>query len=211
ERALERYASMLSLVCDEPWQSAELARLRDMLRGGEGAPRGVKRLARLVEWSELRSGAALLHVGIQALTLWDFHVVFAMERWRRRSGQRVRAWLDALGSVDALAVLSAVRADEPHWAIASVDPSIRKVSAAALGHPLMADDRRVTNDVHVGPPGTLLFVTGSNMSGKSTLLRAIGLNTVLAHAGAPVCAKSFQLPALSLYTSIRVEDSLERG
>jgi len=75
----------------------------------------------------------------------------------------------------------------------------------------MAADRRIVNDVHVGPSGTLLFVTGSNMSGKSTLLRAIGLNIVLANAGAPVCAKAFRLPPVALHTSIRVEDSLELG
>src|SRR5262249_60681256 len=135
-----------------------------------------------------------------------FRSVVALGRWRARSGRQFRGGLAALGSMDALAVLSTVRADEPHWAIASVDPSAQELSAAALGHPLMPDDRRVANDVHVGPPGTLLFVTGSNMSGKSTLLRAIGLNAVLAHAGAPVCAKAFRLPPASLYTSIRVED-----
>jgi MutS-like protein len=211
ERALERFGAMFEAVCHETWTSPELARLAAMMQDGESAAVRVRRLARLTQWSELRSGAALLHVVIQALTLWDFHLVFALERWRTRSGRRVRGWLDALGSIDALAVLSTVRADEPQWAIASVDPSARDVSATALGHPLMADDRRVCNDVRVGPPGTLLFVTGSNMSGKSTLLRAIGLNTVLATAGAPVCAESFRLPLVSLYTSIRVEDSLELG
>ncbi len=80
-----------------------------------------------------------------------------------------------------------------------------------MGHPLIADDRRVANDVTVGPPGTILLVTGSNMSGKSTLLRAIGLNVVLAQAGSAVCARSMRLPEADLQTSIRVQDSLERG
>src|SRR5204862_2975009 len=83
--------------------------------------------------------------------------------------------------------------------------------ATALGHPLIADDRRVVNDVMVGPPGTILLITGSNMSGKSTLLRAIGLNAVLAQAGAPVCANAFTMPPADLQTSIRVQDSLELG
>ena len=76
---------------------------------------------------------------------------------------------------------------------------------------LLADDVHVPNDVSVGPPGRFLLITGSNMSGKSTLLRAIGLNVVLAHAGGPVCAARFRLPPLQLYTSMRVSDSLERG
>jgi DNA mismatch repair ATPase MutS len=211
QRGLDRFGAMFSLVCTESWSSSELARLAATMRAGEGAPVSVKRLARLIQWSELRSGAAILHIVVQALTLWDLHLVFALERWRARSGRQVRAWLDALGSVDALAVLSVVRADEPHWALASLDVSLSELSATALGHPLMPDAGRVPNDVRVGPPGTLLFVTGSNMSGKSTLLRAIGMNIVLANAGAPVCATSFRLPVVLLHTSIRVEDSLELG
>ena len=80
-----------------------------------------------------------------------------------------------------------------------------------LGHPLLADDVRVANDVEVGPPGTFLLVTGSNMSGKSTLLRAIGLNVILAQAGGPVCARSMNLPPLTVQTSMRIRDSLAAG
>jgi hypothetical protein len=211
ERVLERYAALLSLVCDESWGSPELERLQSSLGRKPEAPAMLKKLARLAQWSEVRSGAPIVHLAIQALTLWDFHVVFALERWRARVGHDVRSWLDALGSFDALAVLSRVRADEPDWTSPRIDPESRALIARALGHPLIADDRRVANDVHVGPPGTLLFVTGSNMSGKSTLLRAIGLNAVLAQAGAPVCAASLIMPPVELYTSIRVEDSLEHG
>jgi hypothetical protein len=211
ERALEGYASMLTLACDETWLSPELLRLQRLMCTGDGAPRSVKRLARLAQWSYLRSGAPIVHIVVQALTLWDFHLLFALERWRARSGRQVRAWLEALGSVDALAVFSALRADEPEWAVARVDPAAPVLSSTALGHPLIPGHLRVSNDVEIGPPGTMLFVTGSNMSGKSTLLRAIGLNIVLAQAGAPVCAKSFRMPPAALYTSIHVKDSLELG
>ena len=211
ERALHRYASMLSMVCDQQWTSPELARLQALLRVGGDAPVVLSKLARLAGWSELRIGAALLHFPIQAFTLWDFHVFFALDRWRVRSGGHVRAWIDALGSVDALAVLAMIRADQPSWTAPRVDASEQALRATALGHPLIADDRRVVNDVRVGPPGTILLITGSNMSGKSTLLRAIGLNAVLAQAGAPVCANAFSMPPADLQTSIRVQDSLELG
>ena len=108
-------------------------------------------------------------------------------------------------------MLAAIRHDCPGWGLAQVDPGVRQLSAVGLGHPLIRDERRVTNDVQVGPPGTLLLITGSNMSGKSTLLRAIGLNAVLAQAGAPVCAASFVMPPCDLQTSIRIQDSLELG
>ncbi|MFI5239728.1 MAG: DNA mismatch repair protein, partial [Gemmatimonadales bacterium] len=86
-----------------------------------------------------------------------------------------------------------------------------EVSATALGHPLLDAKHRIPIDVTIGPPGTLEYVTGSNMAGKSTLLRAIGLNVVLAQAGSAVCASSMRCPPVALYTSMRVQDSLERG
>ena len=211
QRALDGYARMLSLACDAAWTSPPLAQLQGQMCIGGTAPALVAQLARLGGWSELRTGAALLHFPVQALTLWDFHVYFAMARWRRRAGRHVRGWIEALGAMDALAALARVRADEPDWAVPRVDPSAAALVAASLGHPLIAADRRVVNDTQVGPPGTILLITGSNMSGKSTLLRAVGLNAVLAQAGAPVCAATFAMPAADLHTSIRVQDSLELG
>ena len=211
QRALNGYAQMLSLACDAAWTSRPLAALKGQMCIGGAAPALVAKLARLGGWSELRVGAALLHFPVQAITLWDFHVYFAMERWRARSGRHVRGWIESLGSMDALAALARVRADEPDWSMPRVEPPAAALAAVSLGHPLIAGDRRVANDVQAGPPGTILLITGSNMSGKSTLLRAIGLNAVLAQAGAPVCAASFVMPPSALHTSIRVQDSLELG
>jgi DNA mismatch repair ATPase MutS len=121
----------------------------------------------------------------------------------------------AVGELDALSAFALVRQDNPGWCLPDVQelrsaapPELR---AASLAHPLIRDDRRVANDVVVGPPGTLVLITGSNMSGKSTLLRAIGLNAVLAQAGAPVCAAALAMPASAIETSVRVQDSLEQG
>ena len=121
--------------------------------------------------------------------------------------------------MEALGALATLAHDQPDWVFAEVvapdgvdgsaDGTV--LDAAALGHPLIPDEKRVANDVRVGPPGTFLLVTGSNMSGKSTLLRALGLNVVLAQAGAPVCAARLRMPRLDVHTSIRVQDSLARG
>lgn len=211
ERALRRYAAMLAHATAEEWSSPELLRLQEQLRSGGEAPAALRQIARLAEWSELRTSAALLHFPVQAVTLWDFHVLFAMERWRARCGRHTRAWLDALAQIDALSVFASIAHHQPDWAMPRVDASETAISATALAHPLIPADRRVANDIAVGPPGTILLITGSNMSGKSTLLRAVGLNTVLAEAGAPVCAAAFSLPPSALYTSIRVQDSLELG
>jgi MutS domain V len=211
QRALSRYAAIFEHVSSARVESAPLREIRDRLSaGGLAAPACMRRLNRILGFGELRTSAALLHFPIQALTLWDFHVLFALDRWRRVTGSRVRDWMAAIAEIDALSALASARHDNPGWVNAVVGDT-PVFAAHALGHPLIAADRRVTNDVEVGPPGTLLLVTGSNMSGKSTLLRSIGLNAVLAQAGGPVCASQLRMPYLELQTSIRIQDSLELG
>jgi len=217
-RAFRRYADLFALVCrldaDAPWvaeRRASLCGRGTALR--DGAVASLRRLDRLMALADLRFAMALLHLVVQAVTLWDFHVLFALERWQQAAGARVRGWMSALGEVDAAAALATLAHDHPGWSTPVVvqadgPPRIR---ATALAHPLIAASVRVANDVEVGPPGTFLLVTGSNMSGKSTLLRAIGLNVALAQAGGPVCAAVLEMPAARLRTSMRVHDSLEQG
>jgi DNA mismatch repair ATPase MutS len=119
--------------------------------------------------------------------------------------------LEAAGEWEALAALSLLHRDHPEWAFPRVEATAPSFEAAALAHPLLPEREAVANDVCVGPVGHLLFVTGSNMSGKSTLLRAIGANAVLAQAGAPVFARTLKMPPVTVWTCMRVEDSLERG
>jgi DNA mismatch repair ATPase MutS len=143
--------------------------------------------------------------------MWDFHVWAALEHWQQRYGVQVRGWLHAIGEIEAIAALAGLAHDHPDWAFPTVNSRFVAFEARALGHPLLSDGARVPNDVRVGPRGRVLCVTGSNMSGKSTLLRAIGTNAVLAQAGAPVCAASLEMPPLSAHTSLRVNDSLQEG
>lgn len=211
EAALRAYASLFGHATGQPFASEPLRSAQQRLSAeGRSAPACMRRFNRILGFATLRYGAAMLHFPIQAFTLWDFHVLFALDRWRAHTGSRVRGWFDALADLDALAALAAARFDNPGWCLPELDAAPSYV-ARGLGHPLIPDDRRVANDVTVGPPGTLLLVTGSNMSGKSTLLRAIGLNAVLAQAGGCVCAASLRLPPSDLQTSIRVQDSLELG
>jgi DNA mismatch repair ATPase MutS len=205
------YAAMLEHAVTAPRGSKRLQVLLERLSSeGQQAPACMRRLNRILGFAELRRGAAILHFPVQAVTLWDFHVLFALERWRRTTGAHVRGWLDALAELDALAQLATARRDNDGWAVPAID-SVDGLTADAIGHPLIADDRRVANDVAIGPRGSVLLITGSNMSGKSTLLRSIGLNIVLAQCGATVCATRMILPETDLQTSIRVQDSLERG
>ena len=211
QRALGRYAALFEHATSAPFASAAIRDITARLSAeGRAAPACMRALNRIVGFAELHTGAALLHFPIQAFTLWDFHVAFALEKWRRAAGRHLRGWMQALGELDALSSLAGARSDNPQWCVPELHDSA-VLAAEELAHPLLGDDRRVPNDVQIGPPRTLLLVTGSNMSGKSTLLRAIGLNVVLAQAGGSACARRLVMPPCDLETSIRVQDSLELG
>lgn len=206
---IRAYAGALEVLAGRRFEAPKLAALAAELTGeGDPAARWMRRLARGLEIADARHGS--FHVVTQVLTLWDLHALHRLERWQRSVGARVRRWLDAVGEMEALAALGTLSHDHPDWAFpAVITAGEARLDARGLAHPLLA--RPVGNDVTVGPPGTFLLVTGSNMSGKSTLLRALGLNVTLAQAGGPVCADALALPPVTLGTSILVEDSLADG
>ena len=209
-KALAGYAAAMQLALVKDWYAPELHRIRDAL-SPDGVPVAVqvRRLAAITGLLIPRS--AMLYAPIQILTLWDVHVLALLERWQAGHGGQLRRWFTALGEFQALAALAGLAHDQPDWTFPRVDPGAKELRATALGHPLLTAAQRVDNDVLLGPAGHLLLVTGSNMSGKSTLLRAIGVNTVLAQAGAPVCAREMVLPPVQVWTSMRVQDSLRQG
>ncbi len=211
DRALAIYAGLFEDAVGAPAASARLRQVHDRLSaGGHSAPECMRQLRRILGFADLRTGAGVFHFLIHALTLWDFHVAFAFDRWRQRVGPRARDWMTALGELDALSSFASVAFDNPDWCTPRIDAAPELI-ATGIGHPLISGKRRVTNDVEIGPAGTVLLITGSNMSGKSTLLRAVGLNVVLAQAGGRACAAALRLPAADLQASMRVQDSLELG
>ena len=211
ESGVRRYGPVLGHLAGTPGESDYAARLRERLGAGtRSAQREVTTLRRLLDLADVRR-SPLFHLPLAVVLQWDVHVLAALERWKTRSGGHVRDWLDAAGEGEALAALAALAADHPDWVMPTIDPAAGALQARALGHPLLAPEVCVRNDVEVGPAGSFLLVTGSNMSGKSTLLKALGLNVALAQAGGPVCAESLRMPPLRVVTSIHITDSLAAG
>lgn len=213
ERAFREFEGLFAPLADARFDAPLLQRLQERLSAdGVAAHRQMRRLDRIMGLADARR-SGLMYLLLQALTLWDFHVLYALSGWQRSVGRRVRDWFAVLGEVEALSALAALAHDEPSWCFPSITPPSgeARLQARALGHPLLPGDTCVRNDVTVGPRGSFLLVTGSNMSGKSTLLRAIGMNAVLAQVGGPVCAEELSMPSVRLGTSFRVEDSLEQG
>lgn len=205
------YAGVFAYVRGQTFTAPLLQRTHQALASvGGSADARLRSLGRIMRFADLRLSVIgpLLQIGF----FWNIHSLRMLERWRAATGPQAREWFETLAEMEALAGLAALSFDHPDW----VFPELRDtpggaLEARGLGHPLLPPERCVRNDVIVGPPGRFLLVTGSNMSGKSTLLRAIGVNVTLAQAGAPVCAEAMSLPPISLATSMRAQDSLEAG
>ncbi|MGZ3461465.1 MAG: MutS-related protein, partial [Archangium sp.] len=209
EHGFVRYAPVFERVERERFEHPALQRVRSGLQREGEAPVSthLKRFSRLYSFVEFKRHQ--FHAVVHLFTLWDVHALFALERWRERHGAQVRGWFEALAELEALSCLAGLAFDRPGFTWPTLEGDGPKVKTQGLGHPLL--DEPVLNDVELPGPGSALLLTGSNMSGKTTLLRALGLNAVLALAGAPVCARSFSLSPLQVLTSMRVKDSLERG
>jgi DNA mismatch repair ATPase MutS len=166
----------------------------------------------LVEVHDWQHNNALLMFSMPFLV--GTHLAWAIESWRSRHGGAVRQWLAAAGEFEALASLSAYRyehPDDPFPEITTGPQREARFDGAALGHPLLPAARMVRNDVTLDETTRLLVISGSNMSGKSTLLRTVGTNAVLAFAGGPVRAQSLRLSPLALGATLRIQDSLQEG
>ncbi len=203
-------AEVLGRLEREPFSSARLHELRGAL-STQGAPpsHAIARLNRLI--SLLHSRDNLLVRVIGPPLLWTTQVAFAIEAWRKKYGPSVRRWLEAVGEIEALSAFANYAFEHPADPFPEFVEGEACFEGEALGHPLVAEPRSVRNDVRLSSELRVLVVSGSNMSGKSTLLRVVGANAVLAQAGAPVRARSLRLAPLALGASIRTLDSLQGG
>ena len=181
---------------------------------GEGAPAAavaaLRRLAHLADWIEA-SGTTLGRI-LDFTLLYSVQLAFAADAWRRRYGAQLPAWLDAVAEFEALLSLSTLASERPDDPFPELlDSPAPSFQGEELGHPLLPQASCVRNSVALGEPQRLLLVSGSNMSGKSTLLRTVGLNAVLAQMGAPVRARRLRMTPLALGTRLRTADSLQLG
>ncbi len=210
ESALTRYSSMLALLENEELEASLLLGLQGRLKeSGASATKEMASLSRIVSFLDARNNE-VFRFFIGPALMWDLWCGLALDAWRARAGRAAFGWFRALAELEALASLAGFAFERPDHTYPTFEeePTFR---GELVGHPLIDGDKRVANDVTIKAPGHALVVTGSNMSGKSTLLRAIGINVVLANAGAPVCAKSLAIGRLKVATSMRVADSLEEG
>jgi hypothetical protein len=210
EQELRALATIMERIEREPVQTALLQSLRDRVRATGRSPADeIRRLAHIIDI--LSSGHNQIFAPFSALLMLGTQLAFAAEAWRARCGPAVAIWLTAVAEYEALCALSTYTAEHPSHPFPNIVEGDPLFDADAIAHPLLTADA-VPNDVRLGADSPhLLLVSGSNMSGKSTLLRTVGLNAVLAQAGAPVRAQRLRMSPLKVGATLRIQDSLQAG
>jgi hypothetical protein len=211
ERDLALVSALLARVEHEPFTSPRLVALRNaLLTGGTPPSRRIASLRSLISW--LYSEDNLMFRPIAAALLWRPIFAVAIARWHRAYGAAVVAWLAVVGELEALSALATQAYEHPEDPFPDITDVDVRFEAKGLGHPLISEAAAVRNDVALGGEHPhVLIVSGSNMSGKSTLLRAVGVNVVLALAGGTVRAERLRVSPLVIGATLRVDDSLQTG
>jgi hypothetical protein len=209
-RDLDLLSSVLARVEAQAFHAPRLLELQRQLASHQvPGSRAIARLRTIGDLIESRDNVILRVLDVPLM--YSVQVAFAAERWRKAHGSAVRTWLNVAGEIEALISLAAYSYEHPADPFPEFTDASACFEAEQLAHPLIPAANCVRNNVSLGSETRVLLVSGSNMSGKSTLLRAVGINTVLALAGAPVRADRLRLTPLQAAASIRVNDSLQEG
>lgn len=209
EELLLVYARLIQHIEEGSFESKQLDALQNCFKPlNRTASEDIRELSYIISQLNVRYNAFAIFLNLFAL--WDLHWVYRLERWRHQHKTQLPQWFEALGHFEAISSLANMAYNNPDWAFPDIT-SQNELNVKELGHPLLHRDKRISNDLQMPTQGHIKLITGSNMAGKSTFLRSVGLNIVLAMAGAPVCAKKMELPELQVYTSMRTQDALHES
>ncbi|ULQ56952.1 hypothetical protein KJS94_01920 [Flavihumibacter rivuli] len=188
-----------------------LMQYREAFMGdGSGCSTQIRQLQRILDRFDYRLNP-LVFLPLNTFLLWDLQQVLALERWKEANQERVSQWYAALAGMEALYSLGCLAFNKQHWAFPKLSEAPGVFSGRGVGHPLIAPEKRVANDFMTEGKPRVSLITGSNMAGKSTFLRSIGINQVLAMMGAPVCAEELTVSPMRIMSSMRVTDNLEEN
>ncbi len=170
----------------------------------------LKQLKKIVERLDLRLNPVVF-IPLAIILQWDIQQAMALEKWKQRNQQNINEWFDAIGDFETLNSFATLSFNHPQWCFPAFKENHFYIEGENIGHPLINASKRVNNNIAINTREKLMLITGSNMAGKSTYLRSIGVNTVLAMAGATVCATAFTLSPVQIISSMRIADSLEES
>lgn len=206
---LGAFGNLLHRIEKEEFRDEYLRDLKQKLFSkNEPASASLKKLEAVANAIDVKFSTVLYFL-LNFFLLWDYHCVFALEEWKKQYGKYIRGWLETVGQLEALSSLSVPGHMYPDWAFPEFTDKGLEFAAVELGHPLIPKDVCVRNDFEISSRACV--ITGSNMSGKTTLLRTVGINLVLAYSGAQVFAGSLDCSMMDIFTSMRIRDDLNSG
>lgn len=207
-KTMNSYAKLIALARQQVWKSAEVQQLIERLNiDGHSPAEALMQLSKELDRLDLRNNQ-LLYVILEGSIFFQLRQVVRIERWKERYGHHLMQWLETVGELDALCSLGTFAYNHPDYSYPSISDKPFQFIATAMGHPLMPAEQCVKNDALIPSRPFFLIITGANMAGKSTYLRTIGVNYLLACIGCPVCCKQLTLYPAQLITSLRTSDSL---
>ncbi len=207
---LKAYRHMMEGVEQQSFRFAKLQSLQSRLKSnGKSASTSVKELSYILSNFDAR-GNMMYHL-LNVIFLLDVYWLLRADRWKNRTKDHIEGWLNSMGEVEALDSIASFAFAQPDFTFPTISSERHCIRTEAMGHCLIPPQQRVDNDFAMEGRGTINIITGSNMSGKSTFLRTIGTNMVLALSGAPVCAQQFEVAVMQVFSSMRTQDSLEEN
>jgi len=205
---LDILSKSIAAIETESFKSVLLARLKDDLQKEKNtASLKIKKLQKILDRLDLRYNM-VISIPINILLMWNLQQVLDLEKWKKENDADVNKWFDTLATFEVLNSFATLHFNNPEWCYPTLLQKHFQINAGELGHPLIHSSKRVNNYIDIKTAGEIMLVTGSNMAGKSTYLRSIGINTILTMAGAVVCAKHFEISPVQLLSSMRIADNL---
>ncbi len=207
---MDIYFRMIKLLTEKSFNSEYLKNSKDnlMISKEDCAIKSIKKLFKICDRVSYRYNSFFIIIDV--FLLWDYQCMIEFEKWKVNSGSNIKKWFEVIGEFEALNSISNIVYNNPTWTMPVISNESFKIKANNLGHPLLGE-KKVCNNIIMDKYNSILLITGSNMSGKSTFLRTVGINLILCYIGAPVCASNFECSIMEVYTCMRVADNLEKG
>jgi DNA mismatch repair ATPase MutS len=206
---LKTYAYIIEQFEKENWESEKLNELKKTLASDDKpTSKKINQLTSLLELLDQRLNLVVQFL-FNLLFFYELHILFRIDRWKQKYGHDIEKWFDAISEIEAISSLSNLSFNHEDWAFPTISEKHFELELIEAGHPMIDQKARVNNDYQLNGPGTVHIITGSNMAGKSTFLRTVGVNVVMALAGAPVCAQEMTVSNVEINTSMRIKDSIE--
>ena len=211
DKILFTYSRLIQHIEKQKFSSAKITSLTNSLQSTgskNGASDKIKRLSYLISQLNVRNNVFAIIFNL--IGLWDIFWANKLEKWKEEQQDDLGQWFAAMGELETLSSFANLHYNNPEWIFPTIDENAT-LEGVQLGHPLLHRSKRISNDFTCPTNGHIKLVTGSNMAGKSTFLRTVGLNITLACIGSPVCAKTMRLPMLRVYSSMRTQDALHES